>query len=174
MELNARADRIHDLPNRAGHLPVDHRHRLRPSSVRSAERAALINPQPLRREVLRGNRKAESRRCALRRRRAVITGSPFARQDLSDVWRLGWAYEAYYDGEAEKLTLKSKPDALNVQVALAIGDYYKAFEMTFSTKEGDRSAEGKDVQGVTFLKDDEVPKSNPRSGSTTGGKTGGG
>lgn len=106
-------------------------------------------------------------------RHAVITGNPFARQDFTEGWRLGWAFEALYDGETEKLTLKSKPGELTVQIALSIGDYYKALDMTLSTKDGDKSMDGHDVQGVAFLEDNEVP-TRTGGGTSTGGSTGGG
>jgi lipopolysaccharide export system protein LptA len=105
-------------------------------------------------------------------RRAVITGSPFARQDLTEGWRLGWATEAFYDGEKETMTLKnSGGDKKDVKVFFSIGDQYVAQQLTFSTKEGNKSMSGQKVEASLFIDDEEVPTRT--GGGTTGGTTGG-
>lgn len=105
-------------------------------------------------------------------RRAVITGSPFARQDLTEGWRLGWATEAFYDGEKETMTLKnSGGDKKDVRVFFSIGDQYIAQQLTFSTKEGNKSMTGQKVEASLFIDDDEVPTRT--GGGSTGGTTGG-
>jgi lipopolysaccharide export system protein LptA len=111
-------------------------------------------------------------------RRAVITGSPFARQDLTEGWRLGWATEAFYDGEKETMTLKnSGGETKDVKVYFSIGDQYIAQSLTFSTKEGNKSMNGLKVEASLFFDDDEVPTRNTggtTGGGSTGGSTGGG
>lgn len=93
-------------------------------------------------------------------RRAVITGSPFARQDLPEGWRLGWAITGYYDGEAKTLTLKSSKDVLNAAEAegarevfffLSIGDIFKAVEITFSTDDENRKWSGKWGRATVYI-----------------------
>ena len=98
-------------------------------------------------------------------RRAIITGNPFARQDLKDGWRLSWSYEAFYDGEAETLTLKSREGERDARLILSIGDDYQAFDVTLSTKEDVKKYSGHGMRASLFLDDDE---------SSTGGSTGGG
>lgn len=105
-------------------------------------------------------------------RRATITGSPFARQDLQDGWRHAWANEAFYDGEKETLTMKSRAGQLDARVIMSIGDDYRALDVTISTKEGDKSFSGHNVKATVFVDDDEVPTRT--GGGTTGGSTGGG
>ncbi len=104
-------------------------------------------------------------------RRAIITGAPFARQDLTEGWRLGWAIDGYYDGEKETLTLKSGAGRQEVKFLYSIGDQYVATEITMSTKDGDKSVSGRDVRALMFTDDDEVP---PRTGGGTGGGSTGG
>lgn len=105
-------------------------------------------------------------------RHAVITGSPFARQDLVEGWRNAWAVEALYDGELETLTLKSRPNEHDARMILSIGDDYTAIEFLFSTKEDDKTMKGTDVKATMFFNDDQVPTRN--NGGGTGGTTGGG
>ncbi len=105
-------------------------------------------------------------------RRAIITGSPFARQDLTEGWRLGWSLEAFYDGEKETLTLKSAAGKQDVKLFYSIGDQYVAADITMSTKEGDKSMSGNNVNAKLFIDDDEVP-ARTGGGSATGGATGG-
>jgi lipopolysaccharide export system protein LptA len=110
-------------------------------------------------------------------RRAVITGNPFARQDLPEGWRNAWAIEAFYDGEKETLTMKSNPGKQDARMILSIGDDYSAIDFTMSTKEGDQSMKGTSVKANVYVDDDEVPVRNSGGGSTTGGgggSTGGG
>jgi hypothetical protein len=105
-------------------------------------------------------------------RQAIITGSPFARQDLTEGWRLGWALEGFYDGEKETLTLKSAAGKQEVKLFYSIGDQYVANDITMSTKDGDKSMSGNNVNASLFIDDDEVPTKT--GGSSTGGTTGGG
>jgi lipopolysaccharide export system protein LptA len=107
-------------------------------------------------------------------RRAIITGSPFARQDLTEGWRLGWAVEGFYDGEKETLTLKSAAGKQEVKLFYSIGDQYVANDITMSTKEGDKSMSGNNVNATLFIDDDEVPTKTGGGSATGGGTTGGG
>ncbi|HXH62055.1 MAG TPA: hypothetical protein VNI20_11940 [Fimbriimonadaceae bacterium] len=104
-------------------------------------------------------------------RHADITGSPFARQDLEDGWRLGWADSGFYDGEKETLTLKSPEDQQDVKVFYSIGDQYVASTVTLSTRKGDKSMQGTNMSAKMFFDEDEVPTKS--GGGSTGGGTGG-
>jgi lipopolysaccharide export system protein LptA len=105
-------------------------------------------------------------------RRAVITGSPFARQDLTEGWRLGWAPEAFYDGEKETLTMKGPKH--EVKMFLSIGDQYLFDEVTMSTKDGDKSMTGTNPRATLFIDEDEVPPRTTGGSGGGGGTTGGG
>ena len=104
-------------------------------------------------------------------RRAVITGSPFARQDLPEGWRLGWSVTGYYDGEAKTLTLKSTVEEESVREVLfflSIGDIFKANDITFSTDEDNKNWSGNWVAAAIYIDEDDD------GGGSTGGGTGGG
>ncbi len=103
-------------------------------------------------------------------RKAIITGSPFARQDMAEGWRLGWSVTAFYDGEAETLTMKGNDGEQDVRFILSIGDDLVASEMTMSTKEGENKMSGKNVNAHIYLDDDDQSSG---SGGSTGGGTGG-
>lgn len=99
-------------------------------------------------------------------RRAIITGSPQARQDLPENrWRRVWAHEAYYDGEADILTLKSKGTDKDARLKASTGDDFKAIEFTISTKEDDDRWSAKKPEGVSYLDDDDDPRKSGGSGS---------
>lgn len=98
-------------------------------------------------------------------RRAIITGSPFARQDLEEGWRFIWAHEGFYDGEEETLTLKSKEGMRGARMMLSIGDDYQAADVTISTKEGDKKYSGHDVRATVYLDEDETPKAKSGGGT---------
>ena len=68
-------------------------------------------------------------------RRATITGKPQARQDLPQGWRMVWAHTAFYDGEADTITLQSEPESRTVRIISSIGDDATARTFTISTKE---------------------------------------
>lgn len=104
-------------------------------------------------------------------RRAIITGAPQARQDLPENrWRRLWANEAYYDGEAELLTLKSRPNEKDARMKASTGDDFKAVEFTISTKENDDKWSAKKPEGVSYIDDDEDPRgTGSGSGSGSGG-----
>lgn len=103
-------------------------------------------------------------------RRAVITGRPFARQDLPEGWRLGWSVTGYYDGEAKTLTLKSSVEQKNVREVfffLSIGDIFKANEITFSTDKDNKKWSGKWGNATVYIDEDDDGDGG------TGGGTGG-
>lgn len=101
------------------------------------------------------------------RRRAVITGSPQARQELPGAgWRMVWADTADYDGEKETLDLKSKGDKATVRMLNSLGDDAHALSVLLSTREGEDSM---DAVGLTMdmsIDEDEIPE---KPGSTGGG-----
>lgn len=94
-------------------------------------------------------------------RRAVITGSPQARQELGlDGWRRVWAHEAYYDGERERLRLVSRQGQRDVRLINSLGDDLTALEVEVSTEEGVDELTAKGLQGEMAIDEDELP---PRS-----------
>ncbi|MCH7904213.1 MAG: hypothetical protein IH944_06550 [Armatimonadetes bacterium] len=88
-------------------------------------------------------------------RRAVITGNPFARQDLASGWRFGWAHSALYDGEAETLTLLSSEGKQDAMLLLSIGDRFKATDITLSTNEDNERVTGNNFAATVFTDDDD-------------------
>jgi len=104
-------------------------------------------------------------------RRAIITGSPQARQDLPENrWRRVWAHEAYYDGEADILTLKSKGTDKDARLKASTGDDFKAIEFTISTKEDDDKWSAKKPEGVSYVDDDDDPRKPTGPANGGGGK----
>ncbi|MBS1715667.1 MAG: hypothetical protein JST30_15165 [Armatimonadetes bacterium] len=109
-------------------------------------------------------------------RRALITGNPQARQELSaGAWRMVWATSAVYDGEAETLDLKSAGDQQDVRMLNSLGDDGHAVSILVSTKEGENMM---DTVGLTLdMAIDEGSEGvdrNTGGGKSTGGGTGGG
>lgn len=107
-------------------------------------------------------------------RRATVTGSPQARQELTgNRWRMVWAHQANYDGEGDSLVLKSRPGQKDARLKVSTGDDFRATEFTISTKEGDDTWNAKDVEGVTYIDEDELPTPPGGGGGSTGGGGGG-
>lgn len=97
-------------------------------------------------------------------RRAIITGSPQARQDLAGGrWRAVWAHSARYDGEKETLRLESKPGTKDVRVQTSLGDDLNADWFQVSTVEGQAAWQGAGLEGVLAPEEGEIPE---RSGGT--------
>lgn len=105
-------------------------------------------------------------------RRAVITGSPQARQELPDSeWRYVWTNVAYYDGEAETLKLVSAGDKKDTRTKTSVGDDFVADWLLVSTKEDDdtMSAHGPKGKFMAFDNDD-LPSNKKGSGTPPDGK----
>jgi lipopolysaccharide export system protein LptA len=99
-------------------------------------------------------------------RRAVISGSPQARQELGvDGWRRVWAHEAFYDGETERLRLTSRQGRRDVRMINSLGDDLTALEIEVSTQEGVDDLTAKGLQGEMAIDEDELP---PRPERRTG------
>lgn len=97
-------------------------------------------------------------------RRAEITGSPQARQEIgSDQWRMIWAHRAKYDGEGDWLTLLSRDGQKDARLKASNGDDFKALEFRISTKKDDDRWSAKKPEGVSYIDDD------PNRPRTTGG-----
>lgn len=91
-------------------------------------------------------------------RRAVITGTPRARQDLADGrWREITTVRALYDGEKESLRLLSSEGKRETRMRNSIGDDVTANWLTVSTKEGDDSWQADGLQGDFYTDEGEVP-----------------
>ncbi|MBV6457758.1 MAG: hypothetical protein HONBIEJF_00877 [Fimbriimonadaceae bacterium] len=107
-------------------------------------------------------------------RRAIITGSPQARQEMAaGRWRMGWANRALYDGEKDTLRLLASDGKKDVRVKTSLGDDLVASWFQVSTKEDDESWEGEGIQGDVFVDEEEEGVDRGNSGSNGGG-TGGG
>lgn len=91
-------------------------------------------------------------------RRAVITGSPQARQDLPEGrWRHVWTRRAEFDVEAERLKLISSEDKKDTRIKTSVGDDLVAKWLVVSTKEGGQDElEGEAVEGVVVSDDDDL------------------
>ena len=108
-------------------------------------------------------------------RRAVITGSPQARQDLPDKgWRYVWADNAKYDGEKESLALFSAPTKQDVILKNSLGDELYGVSGVLSTKEDDDTYSFKKGRGKLATRDEDLPASDKDKGKGGGGTTGGG
>jgi lipopolysaccharide export system protein LptA len=95
-------------------------------------------------------------------RRAIITGSPQAQQELgAGLWRRGWAYQAFYDGEKETLKLtSSKEGEREARMKNSRQEDIKAEWFEFSTKEGDEDNwEAYKMIGDVLSSDDDIPRS---------------
>ena len=91
------------------------------------------------------------------KRHAIITGLPQAQQELpGGRWRRVWTDHAYYDGEAETLKLMSSKDKFDTRMKNSFGDDMTATWFLVSTKDGDQTTEGQDIQGKVISDDDEV------------------
>lgn len=91
-------------------------------------------------------------------RKAVITGSPQARQDMAGGrWRAVWTTTAYYDGENDLLRLVSAEGKKTTQVKTSIGDDLICEWFEISTKENEDAWTAKGAQGVVYPDEDELP-----------------
>lgn len=111
-------------------------------------------------------------------RRAKIMGDPQARQTLAlGRWRHAWAYEGFYDGEAETLRLFSRAGKLETRMKTSVGDDLTARSVLLYTREGDERFSAEAGKGTVIAEDDDdLPTGggNGRGGSTGGSTTGGG
>ena len=93
-------------------------------------------------------------------RLAVVTGSPQARQELSDgAWRQVWTNNARYDAENEILRLNGTKGKGDARMKNSVGDDLTANWFELSTAEGEDEYSGEAIRGVVTTTDDEdVPK----------------
>lgn len=102
-------------------------------------------------------------------RKAIITGTPQARQELpGGRWRQIWANKAIYDGEKETLRLESSPEGRETRIMTSLGDDMRAKWFEVSTKENDDAWSAEDLDGVFMPDEDEIPK-KPGDKSNSGG-----
>jgi hypothetical protein len=106
-------------------------------------------------------------------RRAVITGSPQARQELSNSrWRLIWTNVGYYDGERETLKMVSSKSKHDTRMKNSLGDDVTAEWMLVSTKEDDDSMKGHDFAGsLVNLENEDVPTDKPKTPTSAPAKS---
>ena len=104
-------------------------------------------------------------------RRAILTGDPFARQELGALqWREVSANKAEYDGEAEYLVLRSA-GTQRVRLKNSTGDDLTATYMKVSTQKGNDEMEAEGLTGTVMIDENELPE-RPGGGSGGGGTTG--
>ncbi|MDX2065642.1 MAG: hypothetical protein SFX74_07875 [Fimbriimonadaceae bacterium] len=90
------------------------------------------------------------------KRRALIEGSPQARQTLpGDRWRQFWTHRAEYDGEQELLKTFSRDKAFDCRMKNSIGDDLVALTFTIHTAEGDERFSGQRMKGRVYTDPDE-------------------
>lgn len=98
-------------------------------------------------------------------RRAVITGSPQARQELAaGRWRQIWTHHAQYDGEKERLKLLSEEGKQQVRMKTSLGDDLYATVVELSTKENDDEYEAENVKGDLYPDEEDVEKAKEGGG----------
>jgi lipopolysaccharide export system protein LptA len=103
-------------------------------------------------------------------RRAVLTGSPQARQSLGpDMWRVVWAHRAEYDGEKERIKLLGEPGGGKVRLVNSLGDDMSALWIDASTKEGEDDLSAAALEATMPVDEDELPREGSGGGSTGGG-----
>lgn len=106
-------------------------------------------------------------------RRAVITGNPQARQELpGSHWRMVWAYQAFYDGEKDRLKLVSHEGKKDARMKNSLGDDLNCIDIEVSTKKGEDLMEASEPEGVVTVREEDVPEKP--GGGGKGGSTGGG
>ena len=98
-------------------------------------------------------------------RRAVISGSPQARQELTGGrWRMAWAHIAYYDGEKDWLKMVSREGKKDARFMTSLGDDLIATVFEASTKKGDDNWRAKNMEGAVYADPDDDP---PATGGGT-------
>jgi hypothetical protein len=96
-------------------------------------------------------------------RRAIVTGSPQARQEMpGGRWRHVWAYRAVWNGQKNTILLESQKDRREVRVRNSLGDDLLARWFLASTREGDDSWEAEDIGGVVYPNEDDLPPEETR------------
>ncbi|MCH8273638.1 MAG: hypothetical protein IH851_02475 [Armatimonadetes bacterium] len=99
-------------------------------------------------------------------KRAILTGSPKARQDLGEgAWREITAPLALYQEDEELLTLESSEGERDVRLTNSNGDDLTAKRVVISTVEGKEEYTAIEIKGTIMV---------PREESKGGGKGGGG
>lgn len=97
------------------------------------------------------------------KKHAIITGSPQARQELpGGRWRYLWAFQGFYDGEAETLRMASHPGAQETHYKASNGDDTVAEEVTVSTKEDVDDFQAKNTKGLIYGKSDDDEDVGPK------------
>lgn len=109
-------------------------------------------------------------------RKAIVTGSPKARQELkAGTWREITAHRAVYEEEADLLTLFSEGDGQGVRMTNSAGDDLVAETITVSTVEGSERLTGTRISGVMKVSEEDIGGGSPppKPGEKKGGGGGG-
>ena len=110
-------------------------------------------------------------------RRATISGSPQARQELAgNRWRHVWSHEAFYDGEKETLKATSRNGEFDAVMKNSVGDSMRAKTVLLHTAENDERYKAEHLKGRFLADPDEDPRDRsgtPPPGGTTATNAGG-
>lgn len=88
-------------------------------------------------------------------KKAVLTGSPKARQEMrAGSWREIAAPTVIYEEEKELLTLLSGAGGRDVKMTNSAGDHYTAEQIVISTTEGNERLSGTRIEGVMKVRDE--------------------
>lgn len=108
-------------------------------------------------------------------KRAIITGSPVARQELrNNAWREITGPRAIYEEEKEILTLMSTPGLREVVMKNSLGDEFHVETLVISTKEGDERITGYGAEGSLRVREEELGGGEKAGTGKEGGGKGGG
>ncbi len=103
-------------------------------------------------------------------KRAVMTGNPVARQELSlGAWREMSGPIAIYEEEKELLTIQGTKGKLEVNMTNSLGDAFKAEMLIISTVEGDEKITGIAIEGSLRIREDDEEEPPVRSAGGGGG-----
>jgi lipopolysaccharide export system protein LptA len=96
-------------------------------------------------------------------RRAVLSGAPKARQQMSaGAWRELNAPIAVYDEENDTLTLRGEPGTRDVKMTNSLGDKLSAETLVISTKEGNEKMTGTHIEGIMKVREEETGRGGGR------------
>jgi hypothetical protein len=91
-------------------------------------------------------------------KKAVMTGSPKARQELPEkAWREITAPMVIYEEDKELMTMLSGEGTKDVRMKNSLGDDLLAETIVISTKEGDERITGTRIEGVMKIDESKPP-----------------
>lgn len=104
------------------------------------------------------------------KKRAILTGSPHARQELkAGAWREVFAPTAIYEEDKEVLTLKSSEGGRDVRLKNSNGDSFVAETIEVSTVQGQEKLKAFHMEGTMMVRDEEEDSGGKPPPKPTGG-----